>query len=347
MNRWSKLLKKNTSKHVEKKFKDVEKKLKECRRELEYPRETAKSSKPWCMEPLFELFKGIGIDERKVKEALCDLIVDIPQISPILDCIETYIIWKDRVNFKNVDNAIEALVKLTAIENVREQENVLQRIGLRILPYYLLYSEEMLRGAASLALLGNFSSEILLRGAIETSLKGILFEHLLRKYFRNDVKRMLQLEKRKRYDSVTIFMEISEELSEDLKVPLEEVIKYPNKVYEEMYREMKARLNIYDILFWLVRWNVFRPIPDAKEKITKLYKDLSEEIHGNIEKLTYSITRKLFLNTFPTIITNIVDLTIVAVLNTVDNVLDIKAKAKAISYLESIVKKLPQPIIIE
>ena len=285
------------------------------------------------MEPLFELFKGIGIDESKVEEALCDLIVDVPQISPILDCIETYIIWKDRVNFKNVNNAIEALAKLAAIENVREQENVLQRIGLRILPYYLLYSEEMLRGAASLALLGNFSSEILLRGAIETSLRGILFEHLLREYFKNDVEQTLQL--RKRYDTVTLFIKISEKLSKDLRAPLEEVTKYPNKVYEEMYREMKVRLNIYDILFWLVRWNVFRPIPDAKEKITKLYKDLSEEIHGNIEKLTYSIIRKLFLNTFSTIITNIVDLTIVAVLNTVDDVLDIKAKAKAVSYLKS------------
>jgi len=83
------------------------------------------------------------------------------------------------------------------------------------------------------------------------------------------------------------------------------------------------------MLYWLERWGVFYPVPNTKEFIQKLYKELSQEIHANLAKILFNtIFRELLLDRFLMAqIIDVIDIMIVATLNTVNNVIP-KMEAK-------------------
>ena len=321
------------NKQIKKGSKSLQEELDKCKSMLEAFWLIQKSDfKPWYMEELLEDLKEENITESQIEEALDDLICWTNFIFPLREAIEGYIKWKDRANFEKVETAFSAVsafatFDISKINHEKLDEIaepfILRNMGLETLWTYLIYSIRMLEGTTSLVLLGNPTGGILLRSAIEIFLKGVIFEHIKIPYFRQDINRMLR--SGKRADTVTLFVKEVENYAGIRKIPVRKVIEDSRLRSLVLDRISSSRLSkglkISDILYWLNRWKVFDPIPNSTNIIKELYRNLSDEAHGNLPKAIRSIAlREFFLDKFLLLsVTNVIDIMVVTILNTIKN----------------------------
>jgi len=138
------------------------------------------------------------------------------------------------------------------------------------------------------------------------------------------------------YDAVTLLIRKAEYLAKKRHVPLANVITNPealSEVYDEMAKIKK--LNIHDILYWLERWKVFYPIPNAKEIIQKHYREMSKEIHAKIFEsfINMAIRKALLDRVLIEELTKLIDIMIVSILNTINNCCNRKEKEYVLNHL--------------
>jgi len=268
------------------------------------------------MEELLEVLEDF--DEDQIEDALLDML-GLPFVFHIDSYIKLYLRWKDKINFEKINDALIAFAystsHLTLPEKLKiiEEEPMLEALKLKTLGEYLMLACMIIQGAISTALQEvNFSSGILLRTALETGLKGMLFQHLLDWRFRARVKRKSHISNYYT-DSVVRFLKDVENRSRSSGKCLEDIIADP-EVFLIDY------LKIKDVARWLEEWNVFEPIVDASQLIVKKYENLSLEVHG--KTLALYLRQAISVATLGKAmaeVIEIIDLMLVGMLNTVRN----------------------------
>lgn len=341
---------------IKKYSKNCEDELENCKSMLESYMTVAKHSriKPSYLEELPETLKeddAVDADEKVIEDALNYLLVDMRFTLPVYDWVKTYIAKKDRLDlFKKFDEvlgsfskifylqvtpmAAESRTEMLEISNMPESEDktrmilefydrevfenlLLERLGLRVLGMHLAYTNIFARGAFSLVLFEppycGMASGALLRSALEVALKGMLLQHLVNPKSRLEVKSKRWW--RTPFDTVLSFLRTSENKARNGKVSIETVI---SDTFSEI---MTQHLNIHDVLHWLNEWGVFKPLPDAEEKLGQYYKELSEEIHGYQKTLAFGrrYRTEIRLDIFLGEMTGLLDFVLLGVLNTANN----------------------------
>lgn len=176
-----------------------------------------------------------------------------------------------------------------------EQESLFHdKLKTYVLPTHLLIASMLVESISKL--MGDplnkgrsATSGILMRSLLDVSFKGMLYEHLMRTEFRIGVEtgEGYTLKGQKVYlDTVKGFVEEIKRM------------RSKTKTGEASFGESLRKYNLGelqkirdpsfpDILRWLVKWNVFEPLPNAEEGLRKTWNSLSSDAHPNFKKTLF------------------------------------------------------------
>lgn len=263
----------------------------------------------------------LDYDETEIENALLDLI-EMPQVLPLYRYVETYISTKKergRFNLKKLDSALSALLLCSAefgFSHGRDfyrggHHSPLRELDLPALEAHIWQAGGLMQGAVELVVLGNEkTTAALLRSALETGLKGMLFEHLRDHEYRVKLERNWnRYQKPEHARTVTRFYSKAQVTASRLNKPLETILCAPFHFMEDE----RVFISFRHIAWLLTEWNVFWPISGAAKRFSETYSMLSEIIHA--QRFHSRRTRKEALEEVIKIIDNLV----LGTLNTAKN----------------------------
>ena len=286
------------------------------------------AGKSFFFEELCENLKGYpdleNITEEEVDKNLCEL-YRLAFISPFEDYFELYIELKNKFDFEKLNDALLLLTELATLMDTAELEgvdllserpaNFLEKRGLKVLGYRLIHVVALVHGSVSLALRRNIGCGILMRTAFELWLNGMLLEHLRSPRFRGDVS--IAAWDPSKHDSVTWFLKVFMDESRRLGKSIDETIEddLDLEIIENQYR-YGIHWNQTAVIKWLDRWECFKSISSASEDLNRLWRYLSEEVHGKSDVISSRVISLRFLKE----LMGFIDLFLVGIINTLKNV---------------------------
>jgi len=325
---------------IEKGSENIEEELKNCKDMLEVfggmAYELDKRPPALYMDDLLEDLKDerIDVDDTVLGDKLGDLyglLLEMRNVSPLYDCVKKYIEDKNFLNsFKRYEEAFSALTCATLLSIPYERrKNLLtphvleprwkKGYSSRALVPHVFYGIRLVEGAVSLALSGKMIPfRILLRSALEIILKGILYEHLMVAKFRVSVDRAYW----KRHDSVTRFCYQAQRKMRELKMGWE-VLYYSFEGTPQGLRQARYLVRdpkIKDVIRWLEEWDVFYPLKNVASFVVQFYRESSQQLHGDMWQFSIQ-TAPEYSSAFLERVPLILDLTVLGILNTIENLM--------------------------
>jgi hypothetical protein len=219
--------------------------------------------------------------------------------------------------YEKIDSMPQGIEKEIMAKNFFESnspllENLWKEIGLKVLPTNLLVATECAKGITPLMFDRNAGTyAILLRPCLESVLKGIFYELLLIPDYRLSIGTF----RKSTYgpDSVVNFLEDMKYWSKKQKISIDEGIR----VYELSNDPKPSAPTLGDIKYWLIKWNIFEKIPDAKNKLRRIINELNSDTHANTTQILMKRPIDLrYTSKFLQLITETLDIVLVGVIAT-------------------------------
>jgi hypothetical protein len=169
-----------------------------------------------------------------------------------------------------------------------------------------------------------FISAVLLRPALETTVRGMVTEHLLRQKFLLDVEKsqgVVTDGKRTYLDTVKWFVQDAQENCRKWGVSTPEAIgkmRYLSRK-DGWHGVHIGEISFHDAVRWLSRWNVLTWMPEAKKTLKTTWENLNRDVHTDPSWLIYRRSQVYNPDSFLKELTELVDLLLVGVMCTAKN----------------------------